>query len=171
LNHSEHSTAIEIVPATAGDAAVILRMIRELAEYERLSHVVTATEYQIREMLFGEKPAAEVLIARYNGECAGFALFFPTFSTFLAQPGIYLEDLYVMQNVRGRGIGFALLTKLANIAARRGCARVEWAVLNWNEPSIQFYRRLGALPQDDWTTFRLNGEALLKLARTKDQSF
>ncbi len=143
---------------------MILEMIRGLAEYEKLSHAVTATEARIRETLFGPQPAAEVLLAEWEGEWAGFALFFPTYSTFLAKPGIYLEDLYVKPPARGKGIGFGLLRELARIAVGRGCGRVEWAVLDWNEPSIRFYRRLGAVPLDEWTAYRLTGDALLKLA-------
>jgi GNAT superfamily N-acetyltransferase len=155
---------IRIVPATEAEAPVILEMIQGLAEYEKLSHLVTATSEQIRETLFGPRPAAEVLLARWNDEWAGFALFFPTYSTFLAQPGLYLEDLYVKPHARGHGLGLALLTQLAKLAVARGCGRVDWAVLDWNEPSIQFYRKLGAEPQVEWTTFRLSGEPLRQLA-------
>ena len=139
-------------------------MIRELAEYEKLAHIVTATEQRLRETLFGPKPAAEVLLARFEDRWAGFALFFPNFSTFLAQPGIYLEVLYVKPHARGKGLGFALLMRLAQIALERGCGRIEWEVLDWNKPSIDLYRALGALPMDDWTQYRLSGEAIGKLA-------
>ena len=155
---------IRIVPATEAEAPVILEMIQGLAEYEKLSHLVTATAEQIRETLFGPRPAAEVLLARWNDEWAGFALFFPNYSTFLAQPGLYLEDLYVKPHARGQGLGLALLTELAKLAVARGCGRVDWAVLDWNEPSIQFYRKLGAEPKVEWTTFRLTGEPLRQLA-------
>jgi GNAT superfamily N-acetyltransferase len=155
---------MRIVPATPAEAPVILEMIRGLAEYEKLSHLVTATEEQIRQTLFGPQPAAEVLLAEWNGEWAGFALFFPTYSTFRAQPGIYLEDLFVKPHARGKGLGFALLAELARLAVARGCGRVEWAVLDWNEPSIGFYKRLGAVPLDEWIAYRLTGEALRKLA-------
>jgi GNAT superfamily N-acetyltransferase len=155
---------MRIVPATPAEVPVILEMIRGLAEYEKLSHLVTATEEQIRETLFGRQPAAEVLLAEWHGAWAGFALFFPTYSTFLAQPGIYLEDLFVKPHARGKGLGFALLTELARIAVARGCGRVEWAVLDWNVPSIGFYKRLGAVPLDEWTAYRLTGEALRNLA-------
>ena len=141
----------------------ILAMIQGLAEYEKLSHLVTATEERLRQSLFGSRPAAEVLLAWHEAECVGFALFFPNYSTFLAQPGIYLEDLYVKPEARRKGAGLALLRELARLAAARGCGRVEWAVLDWNEPSIAFYKSLGAVPLDDWTTFRLTGEALTKL--------
>ena len=145
------------------DVPQILAMIQGLAEYEKLSHLVTATEERLRQSLFGSRPAAEVLLAWHEAECVGFALFFPNYSTFLAQPGIYLEDLYVKPEARRKGAGLALLRELARLAAARGCGRVEWAVLDWNEPSIAFYKSLGAVPLDDWTTFRLTGEALTKL--------
>jgi GNAT superfamily N-acetyltransferase len=157
---------IEIVPATEADVPVILEMITGLADYERLAHVVTATADRLRETLFGARPAAEVLLAHCNAECAGFALFFPNYSTFLAQPGLYLEDLYVKPHLRGNGVGFRLLVELAKIAIARGCGRVEWEVLDWNEPSIQFYKRLGAAPMDEWTKFRLTGAALDQLAQS-----
>jgi GNAT superfamily N-acetyltransferase len=155
---------IRIVPATERDLATILDMIRALAEYERLSHQVTATEAQLRETLFGLKPAAEVLLAHCEQECAGFAVFFATYSTFQGQRGLYLEDLYVKPHWRGHGIGLALLRRLAGIATERGCGRVEWEVLDWNQPSIEFYKKLGAVPRDQWTKYRLTGEALEKLA-------
>ena len=139
-------------------------MIRGLAEYEKLVHVVTATEERIRESLFGTHPAAEVLLAYLDEECAGFAVFYRTYSTFLAEPGIYLEDLFVKPGARGKGAGSALLGRVAQIAIERGWPRVEWEVLNWNEPSIRFYQRLGAVPKDAWTMYRLTGEALRKLA-------
>jgi GNAT superfamily N-acetyltransferase len=156
---------IRVVPAAASDVPVILEMIRGLAEYEKLSHLVAATEQQLRMTLFGDHPAAEVLLARCDSECAGFALFFPNYSTFLALPGIYLEDLYVKPHFRGKGIGFALLSRLAEIAVERGCGRMEWEVLNWNEPSIQFYKKLGASPMEEWTRYRLSGDALKRLGK------
>jgi GNAT superfamily N-acetyltransferase len=143
---------------------VILAMIRGLAEYEKLAHVVIATGERLRETLFGARPAAEVLLANLDGKCVGFALFFSTYSTFLAQPGAYLEDLYVVPEARGRGAGIALLIELARIAVTRGYGRVEWSVLNWNEPSIQFYKKLGAIAMDEWTSYRLTGEPLRLLA-------
>ncbi len=155
---------MRIVPATPADAPLILDMIKGLADYEKLSHAVVATEEQIRDTLFGAKPAAEVLLAESNGEWVGFALFFPTYSTFLAQPGLYLEDLYVKPHARGKGFGKALLTELAKIAVARGYGRVEWAVLDWNAPAIGFYKKLGAVPMDEWTTYRLTGSELQKLA-------
>ncbi len=154
---------LRIVPATEADAPVILELIRALAEYEKLSHKVTATEARLRATLFGARPAAEVLLAHWGEECAGFAVFFSNYSTFLAQPGIFLEDLYVKPHLRGKGIGLALLKRLAGIALERGCGRVEWEVLDWNEPSIGFYKSLGAAPMDEWTKYRLTGEALERL--------
>ena len=155
---------IQITEATARDVAVILDLIQQLAEYERLADRVTATEEQLRKTLFGARPAAEVLLAAVDGETVGFAVFFATYSTFLAKPGLYLEDLFVKPHARGQGIGTALVARLAQLAAERDCGRVEWSVLNWNEPSIRFYESLGAVPMSDWTTFRLAGEALAKLA-------
>lgn len=155
---------VRVVPASEADVPVILEMIRALAEYEKLLHIVVATEDQLRRTLFGAHPSAEVLLAYLEDEPVGFALFFPNYSTFLAQPGLYLEDLYVKPHARGKGAGIALLKELARIAVSRGCGRVEWAVLDWNEPSIQFYKRLGALPMDEWTIFRLTGESLATLA-------
>jgi GNAT superfamily N-acetyltransferase len=160
MNMSE----IRITTATEADVPVILEMIRGLADYEKLSHVVRATEQQLRHTLFGERPAAEVLLAHLNAEPVGFALFFPNYSTFLAQPGIYLEDLFVKPHARGKGAGLALFMELARIAVARGCGRVEWAVLDWNKPSIGFYKKLGAVPMDEWTTFRLTSEPLARLA-------
>ncbi len=156
---------MRIVPATPADVPAIFEMIRGLAEYEKLSHVVTATEERIHGTLFGPKPAAEVLLAEWNAEWAGFALFFPNYSTFLGQPGLYLEDLFVKPHARGKGLGIALLKELAKIAVARGYGRVEWAVLDWNEPSIGFYKKLGATPLEEWTTYRLTGEALWSLAK------
>ena len=161
-------SGMHVSPATEADVPVILEMIRGLAEYEKLSHVVRATEDQLRRTLFGQRPAAEVLLAANDTETIGFALFFPNYSTFLAQPGIYLEDLYVKPHARGKGAGLALFVELARIAVARGCGRVEWAVLDWNEPSIQFYKKLGAVPMDDWTTFRLTSEPLNRLAAMQD---
>src|SRR5580693_3885428 len=162
MNKSE----IKITAATEADVPVILEMIRGLADYEKLSHVVRATEQQLRHTLFGERPAAEVLLAHLNAEPVGFALFFPNYSTFLAQPGIYLEDLFVKPHARGKGAGLALFVELARIAVARGCGRVEWAVLDWNEPSIEFYKKLGAVAMDDWTIFRLASEPLTRLAES-----
>jgi GNAT superfamily N-acetyltransferase len=154
----------EIRPATEDDVPIILSLIRELAEYERLSHEVVATEGLLRESLFGEWRGAEVLIACCKGAPAGFALFFHSFSTFLGRPGIYLEDLYVKPKFRSRGIGRALLTHLARLAKERGCGRLEWSVLDWNEPAIKLYKSIGAVPMDEWTVYRVTGEALETLA-------
>jgi len=155
---------LQIREATPADVPVILELIRGLADYEKLSHQVTATEEKLRATLFGERPVADVLLARTSGECTGFALFFPNYSTFLAKPGIFLEDLYVKPAWRGKGIGRALLSRVAAIARERGCGRLEWEVLDWNEPSIGFYKSLGAIPMDGWTKYRVTGEALEKLA-------
>ena len=153
-----------IRPATAADVPTIARLIRGLAEYERLSHAVALDEDRLREHLFGPRPYAEVLLAEDAGAVVGFALFFHNYSTFRAKPGIYLEDLFVEPAHRGKGHGKALLISLARLALARDCARVEWSVLNWNEPSIRFYQALGAEPLDEWTAYRLTGEALAKLA-------
>jgi GNAT superfamily N-acetyltransferase len=150
--------------ATEEDVPLILSLIRELAEYEKLSDEVVATEDGLRDSLFGERRYAEVLIAEHDGAPAGFALFFHNFSTFLGKPGIYLEDLYVKPAFRGSGIGKKLLVHLASLAKRRGCGRLEWWVLDWNEPSIGFYKKLGAVPMDDWTVYRVSGLALEDLA-------
>ncbi len=150
--------------ATIDDVPAIAALIRALAEYERLGHEVVLDEAQLGAHLFGERRYAEVLIAEGDGEIVGFALFFHNFSTFLGQPGIYLEDLFVVPEHRGAGHGKALLAELARIAVERGCGRLEWSVLDWNEPSIAFYRSLGAVAMDDWTTYRLAGGELAALA-------
>ena len=155
---------IRVVNATAADVPLILAMIRGLADYEKLSHEVTATEERLRDTLFGVRRGADVLLAYTGEECTGFALFFPNYSTFLAKPGIYLEDLYVKPEWRGKGIGRVLLSRVAAIARERDCGRLEWEVLDWNEPSIAFYKSLGAVPMDEWTKYRVTGEALEKLA-------
>lgn len=158
------SETITIRPADEGDVAVILQFIRDLAQYEHLEHQVAATEGVLRETLFGSRPYAEVVLACLSGEPVGFALFFHNYSTFLGRPGIYLEDVYVRPEARGHGVGRRLLSWLAATAVSRGCGRLEWAVLNWNEPSIRFYRKLGAVALDDWTTYRVTGPALTQLA-------
>src|SRR5438045_8158836 len=150
--------------ATPEDVPLILHFIRSLARYEKLEQRVTATEDDLRATRFGQPRFAEVLIGEEESRPIGFALFFHNYSTFLGQPGIYLEDLYVEPEARGRGYGKALLAKLAALARERNCGRVEWAVLDWNTPSIDFYKALGAFPQDDWTVYRLTGEALERLA-------
>ncbi|HKU12841.1 MAG TPA: GNAT family N-acetyltransferase [Steroidobacteraceae bacterium] len=154
---------IRIKPAVPADVPIILQLIRELAEFERLLHEVQATEEQLREQLFGARPGAEVFIARMGDEVAGFALFFYNFSTFLAKPGLYLEDLYVRQKFRGQGCGEALLRHLARTAVERNCGRLEWSVLDWNVRAIDFYKALGAVPMDQWTVYRVTGEALTRL--------
>ena len=150
--------------ATIDDAPLVLTLIRGLADYERLAHEAVATEADIRESLFGSRPAAEVLIAETGGEPAGFALFFHNYSTFLGRRGLYLEDLFVFPAFRGRGIGRALMARLAQIAVERNCGRFEWWVLDWNEPSIRFYESLGARAMSDWTVYRLTGAPLEQLA-------
>ena len=158
------SAAIEIRKAGENDVPVILDFIQSLAEYERLRDSCVATEDSLRRTLFGDRPAAEVIIASVDGEPAGFALFFHNYSTFLAQRGIYLEDLFVKPEARSRGVGFALLSELARIAIDRDCGRLEWAVLDWNQLAIDFYKRIGANPLDDWTVFRITGGPLKELA-------
>jgi len=161
-------TNLIIRPAHEGDVPLILRFIRELAVYQKLEHEVVADEASLRATLFGPHPFAEVLIAEQAGESAGFALFFHSYSTFQGRPGIHLEDLYVSDSLRGQGIGGALLAYLADLAVARGCGRLEWSVLDWNTPAIGFYRGLGAAPMDDWTLFRLTGEALKRVAVPPD---
>ena len=160
-------TTLHIEPATPADVPVILQLIRELAEFERLLHEVTATEAQLHEHLFGPRPKAEVIMGRLaGGEVAGFALYFHNFSTFLAKPGIYLEDLYVRQQYRGRGYGEQLLRRLAGIALERNCGRLEWSVLDWNQRAIDFYKSLGAAAMNEWTIYRVTGSALQKLGNS-----
>jgi GNAT superfamily N-acetyltransferase len=151
---------IEIRPASEADTPLIHTFIRELADFERLLEEAPVTEELLRRNLFGPDPHAEVLIANWNGEPAGFALFFYNFSTFLGKPGIYLEDLFVRERLRGKGIGKALMEHLARLAVARGCGRLEWAALNWNEQAIGFYKKLGAVPMNEWTVFRLTGREL-----------
>jgi GNAT superfamily N-acetyltransferase len=156
--------SLRIASATERDLPLILSFIKKLAEYEKLSDMVVATEDLLRDALFGPHPVAEVIIAYWNDEPVGFALFFHNFSTFLGRRGIYLEDLFVDPPHRGKGIGKSLLIHLAKIAKERNCGRFDWAVLDWNKPSIDFYKSLGAAPLDDWTLFRLTGDALDRLA-------
>lgn len=164
------NSEIVIRPATAADVPLVIELIRALAEYEKLSDRVTATPELIEQALFGPRPMAECLIAESDGSAAGFALFFHNFSTFIGKPGIYLEDLFVKPESRGRGLGKALLSRLAQIALERDCGRMEWAVLDWNEPAIKFYRALGAESLDDWEIFRLTGVALAALAASRSTS-
>ncbi len=157
----------QIRSATAADVPVILRFIRELAAYEKLSHEVTATEDLLRRHLFGERPVAEVILAVEDGVEVGFALFFHNFSTFVGKPGIYLEDVYVRPEFRGRGCGKAMMVYLARLARQQECGRFEWSVLDWNKPSIDFYHSIGARPMSEWTMQRMTGESLAVLAAQK----
>lgn len=156
--------ATNIRPANPADVPLILAFIRELAEYEHLSHEVVATEERLRTTLFGDRPVAEVILAESGGEPAGFSLFFHNYSTFLARPGIYVEDIFVRPAFRNQGIGRKLLTHICGLAAERGCGRVEWSVLDWNAPAITFYENLGAIRMADWRIFRLTGSALAQMA-------
>jgi GNAT superfamily N-acetyltransferase len=175
--HSQDDTVIQplrfaharIEPATLADIPTIHGLIRELAEFERLLDQFVATEERLRESLFGPNPHAEVLMARLAAEAAGFALFFHNYSTFRAQPGIYLEDLYIRPAYRGRGHGKALLCAVAQLAVKRGCGRFEWSVLDWNQRAIDFYKKLGAEPLNDWTMFRVSGLALAQLGTPPDR--
>lgn len=160
----DNSTTATLRSATIEDVPLILQFIRELAEYERMLDKVVATEEMLREELFGTRPMAEVILCHEGEVPTGFALFFHNFSTFLGKRGIYLEDLFVRPEFRGKGYGKMLLKALAKLAVERNCARLEWAVLDWNTPSIDFYKSLGAVPMDEWTVFRLTGDALSKLA-------
>ena len=155
---------IDIRKAQENDVPLILELIQGLAEYERLRESCIATEEKLKNTLFSPNPAAEVIIASVDGAPMGFALFFHNYSTFLAQRGIYLEDLFVKPEARGKGVGFALLSELARIALTRDCGRLEWAVLDWNDLAIDFYKRIGAVPMDEWTTFRLTSDSLVQLA-------
>ena len=157
-------TDLEIRPATEADVPLIFGLIQALAEYERLAHEVVATEAMVRDSLFGPTPHAHAVIARSGGHAVGLAIWFLTYSTFLSKPGIYLEDLFVLPEARGKGVGRALLRHLARIALDRGCGRIEGSVLDWNEPAIRFYRGIGAKPMDEWTVFRMTGEAIRQLA-------
>jgi GNAT superfamily N-acetyltransferase len=164
MSQSAPASRIEIRRATAEDVPLLAAFIRELAAYERLAHAATATEDSLRQHLFGPRPAAEAIIAELDGRPVGYAIYFTNFSSFTGRPGIYLEDVYVQPSSRGRGIGKRMLVHVAQLAVERGCARFEWAVLDWNEPSIEFYTSLGAQAMSDWTVYRLTGDALEKLA-------
>lgn len=157
-------TAPVVRVATVDDVGVILGFIRALADYERLADAVIADEAALAATLFGPRPAAEVLLVEADGRPRGFALFFTSYSTFLAKPGLYLEDLFVEPDARGRGLGLALMATLAQLCVARGYGRFEWSVLDWNQPALDFYRALGAAPQDEWTVQRLTGPALVALA-------
>jgi len=158
-------TDFNIRSSNADDCPLILQFIKELAEYEKLSHEVVATPQILQQSLFGERPYAEVLIAEYQATPVAYALFFHNLSTFTGRPGIYLEDIYVQPEMRGKGFGKSMLSYIAKLAVERNCTRVEWSVLDWNEPSIQFYRSIGAIPLEKWTVQRLHGEALSKFAK------
>jgi GNAT superfamily N-acetyltransferase len=160
-------TDFVIRSARVEDVPVILQLIRDLATYERAPNEVAATKGQLVDVLFGEKPAAEVLLAFEKETPVGFAVFFHNFSTWLGRPGLYLEDLFVKPDKRGKGYGRALLVDLAKIARDRGCGRMEWAVLDWNEPAIKFYRSLDAKPMEEWTVFRLTRDGIAKLAQSE----
>lgn len=160
-------TNFEIRTTTEADVPIILSLIRELADYEREPNAVVTTEAGLRGVLFGSEHSAEVLLALEGGEPVGFAVYFYSFSTWLGRPGVYLEDLFVRPAARGKGYGRALLERLAQIAQERGCGRMEWAVLDWNDPAIQFYKKLGAVPMTEWTVFRLTQEGIAKLAESK----
>ena len=156
--------AFRIEPANERDVPVILKFIQGLAQYERLEHEVVATEEGLRATLFGARPVAEVILGYAGAEAAGFALFFHNYSTFLGRPGLYIEDLFVLPEWRSKGLGRRLLCYITKLAIERRCGRVEWAVLDWNEPAARFYRRLGARAMDEWTVYRLTGDALEQLA-------
>ncbi len=158
-------TTFDIRPARPGDEPIVLRLIKALAEYEKLAHQVVATEADLTESLFGPRPYAEAIIGYADGAPVGFAVYFHSFSTFWGRPGIYLEDVFVEPEWRGRGLGRRLLAHVARVAVERGCRRMEWSVLDWNAPSIGFYKSLGARPMDEWTVYRLDGEALARVAQ------
>jgi GNAT superfamily N-acetyltransferase len=158
---------LRIVPASSDDVPIILKLIKALGDYERMSDEVVATEDGLRGWLFGERPAAEVVLAYVDSTVVGFALFFHNFSTFLGRPGLYLEDLFVLPEWRSRGIGQRLLAHLAELAVERGCGRMEWTVLDWNEPALRFYERMGARVMKEWKLCRLTGDSLTRAATGK----
>jgi len=164
MKNSTDVSGFQIQAATKADVPVILSFIKKLADYERLSHEVVATEEILQETLFGRRRTAEVALGYFKKQPVGFVLFFHNYSTFIGQPGIYIEDLYVDETFRRRGFGSALLRYVAQLARERRCGRLEWSVLDWNEPAINFYKKLGALPMNEWTVFRMTGEKLKKLA-------
>ncbi len=161
------SPDLTLTPATHKDVPVVFDLIKSLAAYEKLSHEVTGTTQQLEQALFGDRTYAEAILARWQGQPVGFALFFHNFSTFLAQPGLYLEDLFVLPDYRGKGIGKALLCHLADLAVERGCGRLEWSVLDWNQPAIDFYQHMGATVLPDWRVCRVTGDGLTHLAKVK----
>lgn len=156
----------EIRPAISADIPVIRQLIRDLADYERAPNEAVATAEGLQEVLFGKEPAAHVLLGLENESAVGFAVYFFNFSTWLGRPGLYLEDLFVQPQMRGKGYGRALLVRLAQIARDKNCGRMEWAVLDWNEPAIGFYKKLGAAPMDEWTVFRLTSAGIAQLAQS-----
>ena len=161
-------SGLNIRLATSADTALILQFIIELADFEKMREHVVATEADVREQLFGARPAAEVLIAEFDGKPEGFALYFQNFSTFLGKPGVYLEDLYVRESARGKGLGLQLIAHVARRCLELGGARLQWSVLNWNQPAIDFYHSLGAIVQDEWSVMRVHGEKLDALAERAD---
>ena len=165
-----HKSELLIRHATIDDCELILSFICELADYEKLLHEVVADVSTLQKTLFGDKPYAEVIIADYQGQAVGFALFFHNYSTFLGRPGLYLEDLYIRPTMRGRGFGKSLLAHVASVAVSRNCGRLEWSVLDWNQPAKDFYQSLGAVPMDDWTVNRISGQTLTDLARQSNQT-
>ena len=165
-----HKSELLIRHATIDDCELILSFIRELADYEKLLHEVVADVSALQKTLFGDKPYAEVVIADYQGQAVGFALFFHNYSTFLGRPGLYLEDLYIRPTMRGRGFGKSLLAHVASVAVSRNCGRLEWSVLDWNQPAKDSYQSLGAVPMDDWTVNRISGQTLTDLARQSNQT-
>ena len=165
-NEAKYPHDLRIRMAEEKDVPVLLEFIKKLALYERLSHVVTATEEILHRNLFGKKRAAEAILAEYQGRVAGFAVYFYNFSTFEGKPGIFIEDLYVDESHRRQGLGLAMFMYIARLAKERGCGRLEWSVLDWNEPAIQFYENLGAAALNDWTIYRLTGEALRRITET-----
>jgi len=164
MTTSTDLTNFTIKPATKKDVPVILAFIKKLADYERLSHEAVATDELLQRTLFGQRRTAEVAIGYFNNQPVGFVLFFHNFSTFLGRPGIYIEDLFVEEDFRRRGFGGALLAHVAKLAVARHCGRLEWSVLDWNEPAVNFYKKLGAMPMNEWTVFRVTGEKLNQLA-------
>lgn len=165
MNDSTLPDEFVIKNGTKGDVPLVLGLIKELAEYEKLSNAVVADEALLEKYLFGDAKVAEVVLGYYKNEAVGFALFFHNFSTFVGRHGLYLEDLYVRPQYRGKGFGKALFIHLTQLAVRRGCGRMEWAVLNWNKPAINFYESLDAKPMDEWTVYRLAGDALAALGK------
>ncbi len=166
MSESQSTNSLVIRHATEADVPLLFQMIMELAEYEKLTHEVVGTEALLHDAMFGERKVVEGLLVSWNGQPAGYAMFFHNFSTFLCRPGLYIEDIYVRESMRGHGIGKKIMIYLAQVAKERGCGRMEWSVLDWNEPSIQFYKKIGAVLLDEWTTCRVTGIALDQLANS-----